>query len=334
MGDANEGSGNGGMRVLVTGGAGFVGSHLCERLLAEGNEVIALDDFSTGSPDNVAHLMRSSRFWLVEHDVTTAFDYEVDRLYNLASPASPARYQEDPVRTTITNVVGTLHALLCAERHGARLLQASTSEVYGDPEVHPQHEGYAGRVSPIGVRACYDEGKRCAESLAMDFHRAGRAAVRIARIFNTYGPRMAVDDGRAVSNFIVQALRGEDITLYGDGSQTRSFCYIDDLVDGFLRLMEHPTEAGPVNLGNPAEVTVLELGQEVLRLTGSPSRIVFRPLPEDDPKQRRPAIDKARRALGFEPRVGLRQGLRATIESFRDALAGSGERRVPTALAS
>jgi UDP-glucuronate decarboxylase len=334
MGDANEGSGNGGMRVLVTGGAGFVGSHLCERLLAEGNEVIALDDFSTGSPDNVAHLMRSSRFWLVEHDVTTAFDYEVDRLYNLASPASPARYQEDPVRTTITNVVGTLHALLCAERHGARLLQASTSEVYGDPVVHPQHEGYAGRVSPIGVRACYDEGKRCAESLAMDFHRAGRAAVRIARIFNTYGPRMAVDDGRAVSNFIVQALRGEDITLYGDGSQTRSFCYIDDLVDGFLRLMEHPTEAGPVNLGNPAEVTVLELGQEVLRLTGSPSRIVFRPLPEDDPKQRRPAIDKARRALGFEPRVGLRQGLRATIESFRDALAGSGERRVPTALAS
>lgn len=340
MGDANGGSRIGGIRVLVTGGAGFVGSHLCERLIAEGNEVIALDDFSTGSPGNVAHLMRSSRFWLVEQDVTATFDYEVDRIYHLASPASPTRYQEDPVRTTITNVVGTLNALLCAEHQGARLLLASTSEVYGDPEVHPQDEGYSGRVNPIGIRACYDEGKRCAESLATDFNRHGRAAVRIARIFNTYGPRMAIDDGRAVSNFVVQALRGEDLTIFGDGSQTRSFCYVDDLVDGFLRLMEHPTVEGPVNLGNPAEVTILELGQEILRLTGGASRIVFRPLPQDDPRRRRPVIEKARRLLGFEPRVALRQGLRATIDSLRAVLAGAGEgegereREVTAALAS
>ncbi|WP_438006924.1 UDP-glucuronic acid decarboxylase family protein [Sorangium sp. So ce321] len=336
MGDANGKTVGRSMRILVTGGAGFVGSHLCERLLAEGHEVIALDDFSTGSPANVAHLMRSSRFWLVEHDVTVPFDHEVDRIYNLASPASPARYQVDPVRTTMTNVLGALHALACAERHGARLLQASTSEVYGDPEVHPQPETYLGRVSPVGVRACYDEGKRCAESLVMDFHRQGRASGRIARIFNTYGPRMAIDDGRAVSNFIVQALRGEDLTVYGSGSQTRSFCYVDDLVEGCLRLMEHPVEVGPVNLGNPVEVTVLELAQEILRLTGSASRIVFRPLPEDDPRQRRPAIDLARRTLGFEPRVALRQGLYATIQSLRAALAGAGEgaRRGEAALAS
>lgn len=335
MVDANGRSGGRSMRILVTGGAGFVGSHLCERLLADGHEVIALDDFSTGSPANVEHLMRRSRFYLVEHDVTAPFDYEIDRIYHLASPASPARYQEDPVRTTVTNVMGTLHALECAERHGARLLLASTSEVYGDPEVHPQPEGYFGRVNPVGVRACYDEGKRCAESLVMDFHRQGRASGRIARIFNTYGPRMAIDDGRVVSNFIVQALRGDEITVYGNGSQTRSFCYVDDLVDGCVRLMEHPVVVGPVNLGNPAEVTVLELAQEVLRLTGSASRITFKPLPEDDPKQRRPAIEMARRVLGFEPRVALRQGLYATIQSFRAALAaaGEGERR-ETAMAS
>ncbi|AUX48896.1 NAD-dependent dehydratase [Sorangium cellulosum] len=327
MADANGRSVGKSLRVLVTGGAGFLGSHLCERLLGEGHEVIALDDFSTGSPESVAHLMRSRRFWLVEHDVALPFDYEVDRIYHLASPASPARYQRDPVRTTITNVAGALHALECAERHGARLLQASTSEVYGDPEVHPQPESYLGRVNPVGVRACYDEGKRCAESLVMDFHRQGRASARIARIFNTYGPRMAVDDGRVVSNFIVQALRGEDITVHGSGAQTRSFCYVDDLVEGCLRLMEHPADVGPVNLGNPAEVTVLELAQEILRLTGSASRIVHRPLPEDDPRQRRPAIELARRLLGFEPRVALRQGLRATIESFRRALAGAGEQR-------
>jgi UDP-glucuronate decarboxylase len=320
MGDADGRVVGSGMRILVAGGAGFIGSHLCERLLADGHEVIALDDFSTGSPANVAHLMRSSRFWLVEHDVTSPFDYEVDRVYHLASPASPARWRGDPVRSTITNVTGTLHALLCAERHGARLLLASSSEVYGDPEVHPQPESYLGRVNPVGVRACYDEGKRCAESLVMDFHRQGRASGRIARIFDTYGPRMAIDDGRAVSNFIVQALRGEELTVYGSGSQTRSFCHVDDVVDGCLRLMEHPSEVGPVNLGNPVEVTVLDLAQEIVRLTGSASRIGFRPLPEDDPTRRRPAIDLARRTLGFEPRVPLRQGLYATIQSFRAAL--------------
>ena len=317
------------MCILVTGGAGFLGSHLCERLLREGHAVIALDDFSTGSPDNVAHLLPDPRFSLVEHDVVEPFDHDVDRIYNLASPASPVHYQRDPVRTTITNVVGSLRALECAERRGARMLQASTSEVYGDPVVHPQPETYAGNVNPIGARACYDEGKRCAESLARDFARLERAEVRIARIFNTYGPRMAIDDGRVVSNLIVQALRGEDLTVYGTGYQTRSFCYVDDLIDGLIRLMEHPEERGPVNLGNPEEFTILDLAEEVLRATGSSrSRIVFRELPEDDPRQRRPVIDRARRVLGFEPRVTLRQGLRKTVESFRAALLG-GVREIP-----
>jgi UDP-glucuronate decarboxylase len=308
------------MRALVTGGAGFLGSHLCERLLADSHEVIALDDFSTGSPDNVAHLAVSPRFTLVEHDVGNPFDYKVDRVYHLASPASPVHYQRDPVRTTLTNVQGTLRALECAERRGARLLLASTSEVYGDPLVHPQAEDYLGNVNPIGPRACYDEGKRCAESLVMDFSRLERADVRIARIFNTYGPRMAVNDGRVVSHFIVQALRGEDLPIHGSGEQTRSFCYVDDLVEGLVRLMEHPRARGPMNLGSPGEFTVLELAEEVLRLTQSKSRMVFRPLPEDDPRKRRPSIDRAREALGFEPRVPLRQGLRRTIESFRAVL--------------
>ncbi|MFT3772773.1 MAG: SDR family oxidoreductase [Minicystis sp.] len=309
------------MRVLVTGGAGFLGSHLCDRLIGEGHEVVALDDLSTGSLANVAHLATHRRFRLVEHDVARPYHFEVDRIYNMASPASPPHYQRDPVRTTLTNVLGTHHALELAHRTGARVLQASTSEVYGDPEVHPQPESYRGCVNPIGIRACYDEGKRCAESLVMDHRRSRGVEVRIARIFNTYGPRMAADDGRVVSNFIVQALRGQDLTVYGDGSQTRSFCYVDDLVDGLVRLMEHPTEAGPVNLGNPAEMTVLELAREVLRQIGGRSRVVFRPLPKDDPRQRRPVIDHARAVLGFSPRVTLRDGIAATITSFREQIA-------------
>jgi UDP-glucuronate decarboxylase len=304
------------MRILVTGGAGFVGSHLCERLLGEGHEVIALDDLSSGARENVAHLARG-RFTLIEHDVQKPYDLQVDRLYNLASPASPPRYQRDPVGTTLTSVLGAYHALELARRRGARVLQASTSEVYGDPEVHPQPESYRGAVSPIGIRACYDEGKRCAESLMMDYQRTHGVEVRIARIFNTYGPRMAPDDGRVVSNFIVRALRGEDLVVHGDGSQTRSFCYVDDLVDGLVRLMDHPTERGPVNLGNAGEFTVLELAEEVRALCASRSRIVFAPLPADDPRQRRPALDRAREVLGYEPRVPLRLGLRRTIESFR-----------------
>ncbi|AUX46602.1 NAD-dependent dehydratase [Sorangium cellulosum] len=308
------------LRILVTGGAGFVGSHLCDRLIRDGHEVIALDDFSTGSDANVAHLLHHRRFRLVEHDVTQPYDFKVDRIYNLASPASPPHYQRDPVRTTLVNVVGAFHALKLAESCGARVFQASTSEVYGDPEVHPQPESYRGYVNPVGIRSCYDEGKRCAESLVMDFHRRHGVEVRLARIFNTYGPRMALDDGRVVSNFIVQALRGEDLTVYGDGSQTRSFCYVDDLIEGIVRLMEHPTEIGPVNLGNPEEFTVLELAEEVIHLTGSRSRIEYRPLPADDPRQRQPVIEHAKRALGFEPKVPLRVGLRRTIEGFRGVL--------------
>jgi len=309
-------------RVLVTGGAGFLGSHLCDRLVHDGHEVTVLDDLSTGSRANVAHLMAHPRFRFLSHDVRQPYHLEVDRIYNLASPASPPHYQRDPVRTTLTNVLGALHALELAEARAARVLQASTSEVYGDPEVHPQPESYRGAVSPIGVRACYDEGKRCAESLMMDFHRRGRAEIRIARIFNTYGPRMALDDGRVVSSFIVQALRGEDLTVYGDGSQTRSFCYVDDLLEGLVRLMDHPTELGPVNLGNPAELTVLELAETVLSLVGGKSRIVFEKLPEDDPRQRRPVIDRARKVLDFTPKVSLREGLGRTIESFRGVLGG------------
>jgi UDP-glucuronate decarboxylase len=308
-------------RVLVTGGAGFLGSHLCDRLIRDGHQVVALDDFSTGRPENVAHIRGNPRFALVRHDVTEPFDLQFDRAFNLACPASPRHYQRDPVRTTLTNVLGIYHVLEAARRSGARVLQASTSEVYGDPEVHPQDEDYRGCVNTVGVRACYDEGKRCAEAIAADFQRAEGVPVRIARIFNTYGPRMAFDDGRVVSNFIVQALRGEPLTVYGTGSQTRSFCYVDDLVEGLVRLMDHPDVDGPVNLGNPSEFTMRDLAEEVLRLSGSTSPIVLRPLPEDDPKQRRPDIRRARQLLGFEPRVTLREGLARTIEEFRARLA-------------
>lgn len=307
-------------RIIVTGGAGFVGSHLCERLLEQGHSVLALDDFTTGSPKNVAHLQKSPRFRLEVHDVTRPFSFEADRIYNLACPASPPHYQRDPVRTTLISVLGTLHGLTLAERHGARFFQASTSEVYGDPEVHPQPESYRGCVNPIGVRACYDEGKRCAESLAMDFSRERGVEVRVARIFNTYGPRMAFNDGRVVSNFIVQALRGDDITVYGDGSQTRSFCYVDDLVSGIIALMEHPSETGPINLGNPCEFTMLELAEKVLKLTGSRSRVVHRPLPPDDPRQRKPIIDRAKEALEWKPKTPLEEGLKRTIADFHARL--------------
>jgi UDP-glucuronate decarboxylase len=307
-------------KILVTGGAGFVGSHLCEQLLREGNEVIALDDFSTGSPDNVTHLADYETFTLVEHDVTQPYDFDVDLVYNLACPASPPHYQADPVKTTLISVLGTLHALSLGKRRRARVLQASTSEVYGDPLVHPQPESYAGCVNTIGPRACYDEGKRCAESLVMDFHRMYQVETRIVRIFNTYGPRMAFDDGRVVSNFIVQALTGEELTIYGDGTQTRSFCFVSDLVGGLIRLMQHPTETRPVNLGNPEEFTMRELAREVLALTGSSCRLVQRPLPIDDPKQRRPDIRRAREVLGYRPRVPLREGLERTIQDFRERL--------------
>jgi UDP-glucuronate decarboxylase len=309
-----------GMRVVVTGGAGFVGSHLCERLLADGHEVIAVDDFTTGSPRNVAHLRRNGRFTLIEHDVTRPYNYRVDRIYNLACPASPPHYQADPVRTTMISVLGAYHGLSLARRVGARFFQASTSEVYGDPEVHPQPEAYRGCVNPIGPRACYDEGKRCAESLAMDFHRRYAVEVRLARIFNTYGPRMALDDGRVVSNFIAQALRGEDITIYGDGSQTRSFCFVEELVDGIVRFVEHPTEIGPLNLGNPGEFTIRELAEMVISLVGGRSRLVFEPLPEDDPRLRRPDISRARAVIGFDPQIRLRDGLIRTIDAFRTEL--------------
>jgi UDP-glucuronate decarboxylase len=310
------------MRILVTGGAGFLGSHLCERLLHEGHEVLALDDLSTGSRANITHLLRSRRFSLVEHDVTSPYDFAVQRIYNLASPASPREYQRDPVRTTLINVIGTRNALELGRRHRARVLQASTSEVYGDPEVHPQPESYRGSVDATGPRACSDEGKRCAESLVMDYKRRCYVDVRLPRIFNTYGPRMDPEDGRVVSSFIVQALSGEDITVHGDGSQTRSFCYVDDLVDGLLRLMEHAVDPGPINLGNPAEISMLELAEEIRKLTKSQSQIVFHPLPEGDPKHRQPVIDKARTTLGFDPRVPLQRGLRRTIESISARLTG------------
>jgi UDP-glucuronate decarboxylase len=315
-------------RILVTGGAGFVGSHLCEVLLEQGHQVTALDDMSTGSFANVAHLTSRRTFRLVEHDVTKPFDIPADRIYNLASPASPVHYQRDPIKTMLTNVLGTLHGLRLAQKYRARFLQASTSEVYGDPLVHPQPESYLGNVNTIGIRACYDEGKRCAETLVMDFRRRNKVAVRVARIFNTYGPRMAADDGRVVSNFVVQALSGEDITVYGDGSQTRSFCFVSDLVEGLTALMEHADETGPINIGNPGEFTVLELARQVVELAASKSRIVFRPIPEDDPKQRRPCIDKAIARLGYRPKVPLKTGLMMTIESFRKRLAQDSTRRV------
>lgn len=310
-------------RVLVTGGAGFLGSHLCERLLKDGFDVICLDNFFTGQKRNIAHLMGNPFFEIVRHDVTFPYYAEVDRIFNLACPASPPHYQYDPVQTTKTSVHGAINMLGLAKRVRARILQASTSEVYGDPEVHPQPESYWGRVNPIGTRSCYDEGKRCAETLFFDYWRQNQVDIKVVRIFNTYGPRMHPHDGRVVSNFIVQALQGHDITIYGDGSQTRSFCYVDDLIEGMTRMMETPTGfTGPVNVGNPDEFTILELAQLVIRLTGSKSRIEFRPLPEDDPRQRKPDITLAGQKLGWAPKVPLEEGIRRTIDYFRDLLTG------------
>ncbi|ALG75630.1 NAD-dependent dehydratase [Azospirillum thiophilum] len=305
-------------RILVTGGAGFLGSHLCERLLAAGNDVLCVDNYFTGSRSNIAHLLDNPHFELMRHDVTFPLYVEVDEIYNLACPASPVHYQHDPVQTTKTSVIGAINMLGLAKRLGARIMQASTSEIYGDPAVHPQPEEYWGNVNTIGPRACYDEGKRCAETLFFDYHRQHKLSIKVIRIFNTYGPRMHPNDGRVVSNFIIQALKGEPITIYGDGRQTRSFCYADDLVDGFIRFMATPADVtGPINLGNPGEFTMLELAEKVIRLTGSSSRIEHRPLPQDDPKQRRPDIAKARALLDWEPKVPLDEGLTRTIDYFK-----------------
>ncbi len=308
-------------RILITGGAGFIGSHLCERLLERGNEVICVDNFFTGSKQNVVHLMDNPYFELMRHDVCFPLYVEVDEIYNLACPASPIHYQHDPVQTTKTSVHGAINMLGLAKRVKAKILQASTSEVYGDPAVHPQPEGYWGNVNPIGPRSCYDEGKRCAETLFFDYHRQHGLRIKVARIFNTYGPRMHPNDGRVVSNFVVQALRAKPITIYGDGSQTRSFCYVDDLVAGLIALMESPDEVcGPVNLGNPAEFTMLELARLILDSTGSDAPISFHPLPVDDPRQRRPDVDLARDLLGWSPSTELKQGLKSTIDYFADAI--------------
>lgn len=304
-------------RVLVTGGAGFLGSHLCDRLVNAGHDVICVDNFFTGSKRNVAHLLSKPNFELIRHDVTFPLYVEVDEIYNLACPASPVHYQHDPVQTTKTSVHGAINMLGLAKRLRARILQASTSEVYGDPEVHPQPESYWGKVNPIGIRSCYDEGKRCAETLFFDYHRQHRLEIKVMRIFNTYGPRMHPNDGRVVSNFIVQALRGEDITIYGDGGQTRSFCYVDDLIDGMLKLMASDSDfTGPVNIGNPGEFSMLELAELVLKLTNSQSKLKYLPLPQDDPKQRRPDITLAKNKLDWAPHVALEEGLRRTITYF------------------
>jgi UDP-glucuronate decarboxylase len=304
-------------RVLVTGGAGFLGSHLCERLLHEGNDVLCVDNYFTGRKDNIAHMIADPHFEAMRHDVTFPLYVEVDEIYNLACPASPVHYQFDPVQTTKTSVIGAINMLGLAKRIGAKILQASTSEVYGDPTVHPQTEEYRGNVNPLGPRACYDEGKRCAETLFFDYLRQHRTKIKVARIFNTYGPRMHPNDGRVVSNFIIQALRGEDITLYGDGSQTRAFCYVDDLIDGLMRLMATGDDVvGPVNLGNPHEISVRELAERIVRLVGSASRIENRPLPQDDPTQRCPDIALARRLLGWEPTTALPDGLTRTMQYF------------------
>lgn len=305
-------------RILITGGAGFLGSHLCERLLSEGYEVLCVDNFYTGRRANIAHLLSNPYFEVMRHDICFPLYVEVDEIYNLACPASPIHYQFDPVQTTKTSVHGAINMLGLAKRLKIKILQASTSEVYGDPTVHPQPETYWGNVNPIGLRSCYDEGKRCAETLFFDYHRQHKLKIKVARIFNTYGPRMHPNDGRVVSNFIVQALRGEDITVYGDGSQTRSFCYVDDMIEGLVRLMKSPDDfTGPVNLGNPVEFTILELAEKVIELTGSKSRIVFKPLPADDPRQRQPDITLAKERLNWQPAVPLTDGLRKTIEYFR-----------------
>jgi UDP-glucuronate decarboxylase len=309
------------MKTLVTGGAGFLGSHICERLLDQGHEVICLDNFFTGSKQNVAHLQDYANFELLRHDVIDPFKVEVDRIYNMACPASPVHYQYNPIKTVKTSVMGAINCLGLAKRVGARILQASTSEVYGDPEIHPQPESYRGNVNPIGTRACYDEGKRCAETLFFDYHRENQVDIRVVRIFNTYGPRMSPDDGRVVSNFIVQALKGEDLTIYGDGSQTRSFCFVDDLVEAILRTMEQEETVGPINIGNPVEFTIRELAEQVLKLVGSSYKLVEMPLPSDDPTQRKPDISLARKVLGWEPTVQLADGLELAIPYFREAIS-------------
>jgi len=308
-------------KILITGGGGFLGSHLSERLLNEGNEVICLDNFFTGNKQNIIHLMNNPRFEVLRHDVTLPLFIEVDEIYNLACPASPIHYQHDPVQTTKTCVHGAINMLGLAKRTGAKIMQASTSEVYGDPEVHPQVESYWGRVNPIGIRSCYDEGKRCAETLFLDYHRQHNLDIKIARIFNTYGPKMHANDGRVVSNFIVQALRGDDITIYGDGQQSRSFCYVDEMVDAFIRLMASDDSfIGPVNLGNPNEFTIRELAEKTLAMVGSKSSLINKPLPEDDPKQRQPDISLAKEKLGWEPVIKLDEGLSKTIEYFKSVL--------------
>lgn len=309
-------------RILVTGGAGFLGSHLCERLLNDGHDVLCVDNYFTGNKGNIEHLLGNPRFELLRHDVTFPLYVEVDEIYNLACPASPVHYQHDPVQTTKTSVHGAINMLGLAKRLRARILQASTSEVYGDPEVHPQTEDYWGRVNPIGIRSCYDEGKRCAETLFFDYWRQHALEIKVVRIFNTYGPRMHPNDGRVVSNFIVQALKGEDITIYGDGSQTRSFCYVDDLIEAMVRMMNSPSEfTGPVNIGNPQEFTMIQLAKRIIEISGSKSRFVYKPLPADDPRQRRPNIELAKEKLnGWQPEIQLEKGLTDTIEYFRKVL--------------
>ena len=308
------------MRILITGGAGFIGSHLCERLLGEGNEVLCLDNFFTGRRENIFHLLDNPRFELIRHDVTEPILLEVDQIYNLACPASPVHYQYNPVKTVKTSVMGAINMLGLAKRVRARILQASTSEVYGDPLIHPQTEDYWGNVNPIGLRSCYDEGKRLAETLMTDYHRQNNVDIRIARIFNTYGPRMLEDDGRVVSNFIVQALRGKPLTLYGEGEQTRSFCYVDDLLEGLIRLMNVDNLHEPVNLGNPGEFTIKQLAEEVIKICGSESQFTYMPLPADDPRQRKPDITKAQNSLGWNPTIPLHEGLKRTVEDFRKRL--------------
>jgi UDP-glucuronate decarboxylase len=322
-------------RILVTGGAGFLGSHLCERLLARGHDVLCVDNYFTGRKDNIAHLLRDPHFEAMRHDVTHPLFVEVDEIYNLACPASPIHYQFDPVQTTKTSVIGAIIMLGLAKRLKAKILQASTSEVYGDPTLHPQPESYRGNVNPIGPRACYDEGKRCAETLFFDYHRQHNVRIRVVRIFNTYGPRMHPNDGRVVSNFVVQALKNEPITLYGDGSQTRAFCYVDDLIEGFLRMMDAPDElTGPMNLGNPVETSVAELAQLIIELTGSRSEIVYRPLPIDDPIQRCPDISQAKAELDWQPRTALKPGLRRTIDYFDKLLHAGANTEKPKSVAA
>ncbi len=312
-------------RILVTGGSGFLGSHLCDRLVARGDDVVCADNLFTGRKRNIAHLLGRPNFEFLRHDVTFPLYVEVDQIYNLACPASPVHYQHDPVQTTKTSVHGAINMLGLAKRLRARIFQASTSEVYGDPDVHPQPEEYWGRVNPIGIRSCYDEGKRCAETLFFDYYRQHKLDIRVGRIFNTYGPRMHPNDGRVVSNFIVQALKGQDITLYGDGAQTRSFCYVDDLIDAFIAFMDKDGDLpGPINIGNPTEFTIKQLAENVIDLTGAKSKLVYRPLPSDDPKQRQPNIEKAREVLGWQPKVALRDGLQKTIEYF-DGLLKEGD---------